>query len=75
MPEKQEAAVDSQLDVVVAVGALQGASYCTEVHGRGAFGESPDCECQCVTVVVAQACTQHCAVGVPCLGHCDGNLG
>ena len=75
VPEKQEAAVDSQPDVVVAVGALQGASYCTEVHGPGACGESPDCKCQCVTVVVAQACPQRCAVCVPCLGHCDGDLG
>ena len=75
VPEKQEAAVDSQLDVVVAVGALQGASYRTEVRGPGAFGESPDCKCQCVTVVVAQPCTQRCSVGIPCLGHCDGDLG
>ena len=75
VPEKQEAAVDSQLDVVVVVGALPGASYCTEVRGPGAFGESPDCKCQCITMVVAQACTQHCTVGVPCLGHSDGDLG
>ena len=75
VPEKQEAAVDSQLDVVVVVGASQGAPYCTEERGPGAFGESPNYKCQSVSVVVAQACTQRCAVGVPCLGHCDGDLG
>ena len=55
--QEQEAAVDSHLDVVVVVGASQGAAYCTEVCGSGAFGERSDRERQCVGVVVAQACT------------------
>ena len=64
-----------RLDVVVVFCASQGAADCTKVCGSGAFGERSDRERQCIVVVVAQACTQCCAVGVPCLGHCDDDWG